>query len=238
MTAAMEQQHTTPKHAGPPPSVLRVVEGLHQGARVSLQHSGLAIIGSADDCDLILVDSGVAARHAAITLREHDVTLRAIDGKLEVDGRSIVPGEVATLATGTPILIGGAKIVIGTNSDDFEDANSAHTEPDPKASLTDLPGDTGPVHAAAAPSANESAAVHPSAGNAGEQGEQSAQAAAEAAKANARGLRKVIYTYTPWLMTSRGKQISAAALGVFLVGALFAASMTLPAKDHRSRWHA
>jgi type III secretion protein D len=129
----VQQQSTTsaPTNGRPPrfnPNLLRVVDGMHRGAQVPLEESGLTIIGSADDCDLILMDSGVAPRHAAITVHERDITIRAIDGKIDLDGRAVSPGEVATSAIGTALAIGAATIVIGGDT-----AEAAQREPQEQA---------------------------------------------------------------------------------------------------------
>jgi type III secretion protein D len=173
---------------------------MHQGARVPLQRSGLAIIGSADDCDLILLDSGVAARHAAVTVRERDLTLRAIDGQIDVDGRSIAPGEIATLIAGTPIVIGSAKIVIG--EDPTPPAESASDEAAPQSRAADesnAASNPGP-----SPQPNEAA--------------------------GARGFTKLLYTYAPWTRTARGKGIAAVVLACLIAGVFYAATFALPTK--------
>src|SRR5687767_9180070 len=118
---------------------------MHRGAQVSLEESGLTIIGSADDCDLILMDSGVAPRHAAISVHERDVTIRAIDGRIEMEGRAVSPGEIASSAIGTALAIGAATIVIGGDT-----AEAPQQQPEPPSSVESAPEQT------ASESANQS----------------------------------------------------------------------------------
>lgn len=107
---------STPHGSAPPgemPSVLHVMQGLHRGAKVPLQRPGLVVLGSSSDCDLILMDTGVAAHHAAITLHEHEVAVRALDSSLDIDGATLEPGDTAKLRALSPLVIGGATLTIG-----------------------------------------------------------------------------------------------------------------------------
>ncbi|MBC6445197.1 MAG: FHA domain-containing protein [Alphaproteobacteria bacterium GM202ARS2] len=65
---------------------LRVLSGFHVGAEVILADSD-AVIGSDEDCDIVLADPAVARRHARLTYQQGAYTLEAIgDNRVRVDG--------------------------------------------------------------------------------------------------------------------------------------------------------
>ena len=64
--------------------VLRVVSGLHAGAERELAGGEMILIGSGDDCDMVLADAGVAARHALLSFVNGRFSLRALDAPLHV----------------------------------------------------------------------------------------------------------------------------------------------------------
>ena len=54
---------------------LRIVGGMHEGARLNLA-PGDYVIGSAEDCDIVLRDASVAPRHVRLTVgRSKQVSL-------------------------------------------------------------------------------------------------------------------------------------------------------------------
>ena len=61
----MTQSNDTP-HAR---DVLRIVDGLHAGANRVLARDEMILVGSGDDCDIVLADRGVAIRHALRLIR-------------------------------------------------------------------------------------------------------------------------------------------------------------------------
>jgi type III secretion protein D len=93
-------------------AVLRVTSGMHRGAQVSLQRPAMVVLGCGDDCDLILMDAGVASRHAALMLHEHTITVRALEGDVAVNDRALVRGKSSAIQLDTPLTIGGASFVI------------------------------------------------------------------------------------------------------------------------------
>ncbi|HWW05970.1 FHA domain-containing protein [Collimonas sp.] len=60
---------------------LRILNGYHRGATLPL-HEAILIIGASDDADVVLVDPGVAPRHASLQLTPQGWTLAALDGDL------------------------------------------------------------------------------------------------------------------------------------------------------------
>ena len=71
---------------------LRVFSGIHLGAEIELQE-GVCVIGGDDSCDLILEDSSLASRHAALHIsfaeRGGQVTAEPLDGSIVLDGEPL-----------------------------------------------------------------------------------------------------------------------------------------------------
>jgi type III secretion system YscD/HrpQ family protein len=67
--------------------ILKVLSGLHQGVEVDLEDS--LVIGSSSDCDLVLSDSLLQARHFSLQLKDEDVWVHPMAGKVFVDGHII-----------------------------------------------------------------------------------------------------------------------------------------------------
>lgn len=63
---------------------LVIEEGLHEGARLTLE-SGSYRIGSASDCDIILHDDGVATQHALLRVIAGELRLEAVGGAVALD---------------------------------------------------------------------------------------------------------------------------------------------------------
>src|SRR5690606_13859188 len=78
------------------PSV-RILAGLHAGARRDGIGAGMLVIGAADDCDMILADNGVAPHHAILGITPTGWSVRALDGAVSVASRGIPPGDSVVL---------------------------------------------------------------------------------------------------------------------------------------------
>ena len=77
--------------------VLRVVSGLHSGAERELEGGEMILIGSGEDCDMVLADAGVASHHALLTFLDGRFSLRALDAPLHVGTAMIHPGDPVEL---------------------------------------------------------------------------------------------------------------------------------------------
>ena len=67
--------------------MLKVLSGPHQGVEVDLECS--LVVGSSSECDLILADSLLQARHFSFQLKGEDVWIHPIAGKVFVDGHVV-----------------------------------------------------------------------------------------------------------------------------------------------------
>jgi len=92
---------------------LRVLSGMHAGAERRLDTYGMLLVGSSDDCDIILADAGVLAHHCILTFAEGALSVRAIDADVRVDDRPQHPGDAQPLAPFSTIQIGSASFAIG-----------------------------------------------------------------------------------------------------------------------------
>ena len=97
----------------PAPLVLRILSGLHDGASRALGEQEMLLIGSGEDCDIILSDPGVARHHAMVLRHGDTLSLRAIDAAMEFAGDPLEPGDPIDLPLLEPARLGGVSIAIG-----------------------------------------------------------------------------------------------------------------------------
>ena len=93
--------------------VLRIVSGLHVGASRPLSRREMVLIGSGDDCDVVLADDGVAAHHALLNVLDGRFHLRALDAPVELPGRTLHPGDPVEINQVQRIGLGHAAIAFG-----------------------------------------------------------------------------------------------------------------------------
>src|SRR5688572_138631 len=70
---------------------LRILSGLHIGASRPLAEKEMILVGSGEDCDIVLSDPGVAPHHALIGLLGGTFSVRALDAPLRVGGQPLHP---------------------------------------------------------------------------------------------------------------------------------------------------
>lgn len=97
----------------PAPLVLRILSGLHDGASRVLSEQEMLLIGSGEDCDIILSDPGVARHHAMVLRHGDTLSLRAIDAAMEFAGDPLEPGDPIGFPLLEPARLGGVSIAIG-----------------------------------------------------------------------------------------------------------------------------
>ena len=91
---------------------LRITVGLHQGALIRLDTADLLVIGSSDDCDVILADAGVASHHCVLQKQGDRFFLRVIEGATGIGGRALEPGATILVGNGIPVTVGSAALEI------------------------------------------------------------------------------------------------------------------------------
>ncbi|MCD9029456.1 FHA domain-containing protein [Luteimonas sp. BDR2-5] len=98
-------------------NVLRIVDGLHAGANRVLASEEMILVGSGEDCDIVLADDGVANHHALVTLLGGRFMVRALDAPLKIGGQTIQPGDPVELTAVQQIALGDAAIAFGREDD-------------------------------------------------------------------------------------------------------------------------
>lgn len=90
--------------------LLKVFSGPHVGAEVLLVE-GTHILGSGDDCDIILEDRLIAERHVQISVSGDDVSFESIgDAKVYIDGKEVAAGPLEAFQYFT---VGNTHLAIG-----------------------------------------------------------------------------------------------------------------------------
>lgn len=106
--------------------LLKVLSGNHQGAEVVLGNES-AVIGSAEDSDIVLTDSMIKEHHVKITFSDKDAVVEPMDGQVFVDGK-LVKEESQKVSDFQFITIGSTHIIFGPSD-----------EPWPNISASDAP---------------------------------------------------------------------------------------------------
>lgn len=92
--------------------LLKIISGPHQGAEVALDEGEL-IIGSSQNCDLILSDSLVSAEHLKIVVTEGGVSIIALASPVYYDGEEIARDEEVHVEPFKFISVGTTHSIIG-----------------------------------------------------------------------------------------------------------------------------
>ena len=100
--------------------LFRVIAGVQRGAEMALQ-PGIYLIGSGDDCDIVLADDLVAKAHFAIEAAENELTFTARDGAVAVGERLLQPGEEMISAAPVAISIGQTGLGVGAPGTDWSE---------------------------------------------------------------------------------------------------------------------
>ncbi|WP_416397482.1 FHA domain-containing protein [Allohahella sp. A8] len=89
---------------------LTVTSGLHAGARAEVSGASLTSIGASDECDLVLTDETVAARHCMIGQLGQAIFIKSLEGVLTVDGRTLATGEQVVVKQDAILGIGSVAV--------------------------------------------------------------------------------------------------------------------------------
>ncbi|MGY6518267.1 MAG: FHA domain-containing protein [Lysobacteraceae bacterium] len=111
---------------------LKVLSGTHAGASRRCGHRDVLLLGSTDDCDLILTDTGVGLRHCLLTFADGRVFARAIDAPVTLAGRVLAPGSTPRpMEPMQELLVGSVRICLGPEDDERWPDKAPVAEPDP-----------------------------------------------------------------------------------------------------------
>jgi hypothetical protein len=94
-----------------------MITGLHAGAACTLSTQEVMLIGSSEDCDIVLADRGVAPHHALISTLNGGLILRALDAPLMIGAQILHPGDPILVDGLQRVAIGEAAFSVGA----FED---------------------------------------------------------------------------------------------------------------------
>ena len=132
-----------------PTSILKLLSGLQSGAEVALG-DGDYLIGSHDECDIVLLDDSVAQQHVLLTIDGDQLQLTAKDHTVAIGAHELACDESTDLPIPTVIGLGTTFIGLGTVETDWlnvplpqanDRSDSTSTEP-----LFGRP-DVAPMHA-------------------------------------------------------------------------------------------
>ncbi len=112
------------------PILLRVIAGLQRGAEMPL-NPGTYLIGSGDDCDIVVTDDLVAETHFDLDVSENALAVRSRDAAVAVGDVLLQPGEEATVAAPFAVALGQSALGVGASGTDW----SALPVPDLAAAL-------------------------------------------------------------------------------------------------------
>lgn len=105
---------------------LRVLSGLHRGASLPVDDQP-QLIGGADDADVVLVDPGMAPRHAMLRLESGGWSLLSVDGTVRGASHD-APEDQHALALGQPARVGHVWLTVAPQGAAWQDP-----PPDPPA---------------------------------------------------------------------------------------------------------
>jgi hypothetical protein len=92
----------------------------------------MLVIGSGEDCDVILADEGVSAHHCVLTCPDGKPVIRVMDGVLTLDGQEHGPGTVISLSSGAMVELGAAAFEVTSSLDVVPDADKKPPKADGK----------------------------------------------------------------------------------------------------------
>jgi hypothetical protein len=91
---------------------LKVVGGLHKDAELFVEPEVAYRIGSGDECDIVLLDTGVESEHFAFRICQGKIHLESTGGRVFVDGRPMLE-KPSLLSSFQVVSIGQAHLAFG-----------------------------------------------------------------------------------------------------------------------------
>lgn len=123
---------------------LRVLSGLHRGASLPVDDQPQSI-GGADDADVVLVDPGMAPRHAMLRLAAGGWSLLAVDGAVR-GALHDAPDDQHDLAPGQPARVGHVWVTVVPHGAPWQDP-----PPEPPVGSAPSAQEPEPLHEASGP---------------------------------------------------------------------------------------
>lgn len=114
--------------------LLRVVQGLHEGASFGLQPGQRCVVGSGPDVRLVLFDDGVEPAHVALELEEGSAAqlrVTALASGVTAAGSALPPGEPRPLSLPVEVRIAAALLRIEQRGDTAAPATPPSAKPEP-----------------------------------------------------------------------------------------------------------
>lgn len=104
--------------------LLKILSGPHQGAEVALDEGEL-IIGSAQDCDLILSDTLVSGHHLKVVVSDAGVSIVPLESPVYFDGQEIAKDQYFAVEPFKFISLGSTHFVIGPTEGEWPALSAA-----------------------------------------------------------------------------------------------------------------
>jgi hypothetical protein len=123
-TIQLDADHQISIIPAPRPAGLHIVGGVHLGAVITIAMNDTLLIGSSNDCEVILADPEVAKHHCMLTGRGASIGFRPVDAPIRVNGRVHSPGETGWVTPGARVEMGSAALEVG---DPAGGPSAAHT---------------------------------------------------------------------------------------------------------------
>lgn len=91
---------------------IEFVRGVHTSAVQKITDNEWLLVGTAEDCDILLSDGGIMPRHCLLSLLKGKLCVRALEGSVIWGDDTILPGETRTETPWGELQIGEAAIRI------------------------------------------------------------------------------------------------------------------------------
>ena len=91
--------------------LIRVSSGLHANAEFICRPLDMVVIGTGEDCDMVLSDPQIARHHCLVVLGQEGYLVRALDAPVQVQGMPLNPGEQLNVPAGAAIEL--ADVTVG-----------------------------------------------------------------------------------------------------------------------------
>lgn len=116
-------------------TVLKLLSGPQQGAEAQLTDGTSYLIGSDDECDIVLQAKLVAPRHLMLAIEQGRIHLDVQEQPVVVGNRNLSPGQAADFPTGAVVRLGEVCIGVGPENTDWSQAVLPDVEKAPEKTI-------------------------------------------------------------------------------------------------------